>query len=462
MRKFLLGLNSFFIFAVLLFNQNCSRLVSDASPSKENFGVIEKSSSSRLFQNSENDRFWFGPMAFGEDDTSRGWAVPSLRPNYQNTFQLLNPTDFSDGKLNVFKTYIMILPAEVSTDIQLQKLINGITQKNLKVAIEVGGMRTSQFCGVNAGALSAKSELSLLNRWTKLGGRIDYLTTDHSLMSSLATPIRGFGLGNPKCRMSLDQLIDEQINYFVTIRRAYPKVRLGMIESLGFFNFTNPSVNFVAQNKIYRVTDTTLPGWDLGEILEKLAAKGSANDIKLDHFHIDYSFEGVEFDGQTHGGLRIEKRDYGRIELVNQLLKKHGINSGIIVNANGLSDSLAAARTIQFLKELMTMNNLDFNHVIFQTWFNFPSRVGHYLQANTGLGLISSLTNVLKANDDFLPEGLFVLGPAVYYANFEKQYCQYSDWEKFKKATGLKSIQGIRTITKIPNSMINHGFCVIP
>lgn len=386
----------FIVFLEMLFlGQNCAQIDGSFQSLDQsvNGNFSQGTFSSRVGQ---SDQIWLGPMPFGQDDESRGWPVPTLRSGYPQILERFDPRLQVESKAGVFKLYVMILPTEVSSDQELKELIQSIEQRRMLVAVEVGGFRTSQHCGRGAGLAAAKEEFKLLNRWIDLGGRIDFLSTDHSIMSSMATPMLGEGLGGTRCQMSLDAVIREQIEYIAYAQRQLPNARIGVIESLGYFNFTSPQRLIPELTKTYETSDPRLPGWDLAEILTSIQGGLRDRGVTLDHFHIDYSLEGVEHDGRAPGGMRIGSNDFGRIALATRIAQNLGLRVGVIVNADGTSSRQASDRTLQYFEELRQWNGLRYDHVVLQTWFNYPASVGSGAEPHSAVGLMQSLLHRLS------------------------------------------------------------------
>jgi len=267
------------------------------------------------------DRVWIGPMPFIEARTLRGDYYPTLVDESQWPTVL--------ARADVFKSYIMVLPRDPVAgkpgpellDEQLGRLVQFTKEHGLKVAFEVGGIRMGPDTpNDQAGEYTAQSELRHLRRWLDAGGSIDYLTTDHGVMLTIGAPYVAPDQ-NKNRGITLGQAAEELADYFEIIHREIPGARLGVIESLGFFEVDGPD------GKHYPRTVPALPKWPFAEYLDTLLAAMKRRGLELDHFHIDFGYEGVLHDG---GG---EKLDFGRILGVEACAQQRGVKAGVIINA---------------------------------------------------------------------------------------------------------------------------------
>lgn len=338
------------------------------------------------------DSVWIGPHAFISDRTLRKDFFPILTDE-KNWPGVLKEAD-------VWKSYIMILPndpvpgkdASELSDKQLRTLVRFLKKHNLKTAFEVGGVRSTE--GVpnsELGEVTAKQELMHLRRWRKAGGSIDYITTDHAVMMNIGSPYvqpdqfkhRG---------LTLKQLIEEQVDYLEIFHKEFPKTKQGAIESLGFFHVKN------RKGKEYSRTVPALPVWNFEDYIETLIATMKRRGLKLDHFHIDYGYEGVFHDGGGIGSL-----DFGRIQAVESHLHSRGIKSGVIVNAfhdtsvndpkNEIASREARERTLKFYEGYIKAGGNP-DHLVLQTWQKYPDRTGPETDPLTVLGVAKSVLDI--------------------------------------------------------------------
>lgn len=328
-----------------------------------------------------DDVVWFGPMPFVSARTVREDFIPVLT-DADSWETILSKTD-------VFKSYIMILPTdpvpgktvpELSDD-ELRSLIAFIEEHDLKVAFEVGGLRPTGYT-YTPGKEYAYWEFRHLSRWLDLGGRIDYLTTDHAVtmqirpwMERLDTRQRQILVFRPEeVNKYLEELINELVDYFEVMSELIPGVKFGTIESLGFFHIQG------LDGKKYDRTDLALPVMQFTDYFDMLLEAMNERGLELDHFHIDFGFEGVAFDGRATGKL-----DYGRIKAVESYVRSKGVKSGVIVNAfhdrsvenpdREVANRQAYENTLRFFESYVA-SGCDSDQIIMQTWQPYPDETG--------------------------------------------------------------------------------------
>lgn len=341
---------------------------------------------------SSSDRIWVGPMPFVEGR--------DLRPDW--TGNLLDESNWASilKQADVFKSYLMVLPEDHCagkttpelTDEQMLQLINLLRKHEIKVAFEVGGLRNStEIGGEQAGEKYAEFELRHLRRWKKLGGQIDYITTDHAVMMN----IRGCGFPGPGVdpnrawKMTVQELSNELADYFAVLHKEIPEAKFGVIESLGFFH-----IHDIAGYE-YSRTDPYLPVMWFEQYFDDLLAAMRERDLVLDHFHIDYGWEGVQYDGHLKKTL-----DFGRVLGVERFVQSRGVKSGVIFNAfhdTAIADPdpvvashEACERTLEFTRGYLAAKG-NSNHIVIQSWQPYPDKTGCETEPETNLGLIRNV-----------------------------------------------------------------------
>lgn len=328
-------------------------------------------------------RVWVGPMPFVQERTFRADYLPTLLDarNWPGTL----------ARSRVFKSYLMVLPADPvpgksgpeASDAQLRALARFCRDHKLKVAFEVGGIRMGPTTpNDQAGEDTAAGELPHLRRWLKCGGTIDYLTTDHAVMLAVGAPYVAPATNRHR-GMTVSQAIEELVDYFAIMHREIPGARFGVIESLGFFRVDSPA------GTRYDRTVPALPIWPFTQYLDDLLEAMRLRGLELDHFHIDFGYEGVHYDGQG-------KLDCGRILAVERAVQARGVRAGVIVNAfhdqqapnpePGAATAQARANTLSFIDAYLAQGG-SAQDVVVQTWQPYPDRTGPESDPNTVLGL---------------------------------------------------------------------------
>lgn len=331
------------------------------------------------------DRLWVGPMPFA--------GPRDLRPDFFDT--ITNPAAWPTvlSHTDVFKSYLMVLPADPVPgktapelpDTQMAELASFFRDRSIRVAFEVGGLRMGPDKPQRGqwGKQVAEGEFRHLKRWLDAGGSIDYLTTDHAVMANLGHRVAE----GTDCRLTLAEVLEELGDYFAEMTRRIPGVRVGCIESLGFFHVAGPD------GSDYPRTVPTLPVWRFEEYFDLLLATLRRRGLTLDHFHIDFGYEGVAYDGRRLGrdGL-----DFGRVLGVERFVQSRGVRAGVIVNAfhdqtveqpdPAVASREAQERTLAFLSGYAAAGGRA-EHLVLQTWQPFPDRTGPEDEPGTVLHL---------------------------------------------------------------------------
>lgn len=235
--------------------------------------------------------------------------------------------------------------------------------------------------GEGGGAIAAAGEIALLNNWKAAGGKIDYLSTDHAVL--LPTAWLGEGFSD---ELYYNQM-KEQMRYFDCIRNWDPSIRFGMIESLGYFETD-------WEDKHYNHTASELPE-SLGsfeKFINMVTKAAREFDIELDHFDIDFGYDGVVYDGKKQNGGSVGSTDYGRILSVEKLLRAKGIKSGVIINTYDIAESSAeaAADWLAFWSEYQEAGGNP-DKMVIQSWHKFPEKTGPETEENSFLNIAKKL-----------------------------------------------------------------------
>ena len=290
------------------------------------------------------------------------------------------------------------------SDATLKRLAEFVTGSGFKSAFEFGALRWTKKKkdhGPGSGRRYAAEEIKLLQRWVKAGGTVDYLTADHAVMWNVGLCLQGpkpmAGLEDPDWRKVMDEVVDS----LAMIQEAFPDVKIGMIESLGYFS--------VGSN--YTTTD---PGniypIDFEEFLRTAQQKLAERGIAMHHFHLDFSYQDCHYDG------REEKRlDFGRIMAAEKIVKSLGLDCGMIINAFDDSSYRGAnrvqeeekARNASERSASAVDNTLEYfdgyvaaggspDTWIFQRWQPYPDATGPETVRDTDMGVTRLLVNMLK------------------------------------------------------------------
>ena len=298
--------------------------------------------------------------------------------SHYNTY-ITDPASWSEvyEQTDVVKFYMnMLNPA---WGIDLAKLVD-IT-KDKKVAFEVGGMRSADIdsYGSRTGAAAAEFEINeLLTRWKDLGGRIDYITTDHAITLTTAASY------SPE---RYEAVVEEEMKYFEKIHEWNPDIKFGIIESLGYFRMQ-------IDGTVYNPTgDVKMGDSDdtFDEFLDMIQNAADRYGITIDHFDIDFGYDTSIFDNWVHNRLRTP--DYSRIRAALQRVRQRGLKAGVIFNtyyqtidqqhSSGKYGFLGVEKTdrethddwVTFYKDFIAEGGAP-DKMIIQSWSYYPTMTG--------------------------------------------------------------------------------------
>lgn len=363
-------------------------------------GAMSPSAAHRWIVFAPTAKKWFAPMPFVTGRTVRAdfAALPTTPGAWAGV----------RAAADVFKSYLMILPSDSGVD--LDALVKTVNEAGLRTAFEVGGLRlyTPGSCGVGVlGSKTADAEIAFLNRWTAANGgtgRIDFISADHAIAGVIEQTL----LGN--CSLTLAEAAAELAVYFERIRLAFPKAKVGLIESLGYWDIAG------ANGTHYTKTRGDLPTITLDAALTAVIASAAARGVTVEHFDIDFGAEGIRIDyarllQQGGTGVVVNAHDHGRIRAAQQLAMQKGLASGVIYNSfhddgtGGVYPTIttyatepervaasqsARARTLEFFDEYKTVSGAQGKYV-FQFWQPFPHLTSPESTPTTGMGIIEDL-----------------------------------------------------------------------
>lgn len=264
----------------------------------------------------------------------------------------------------------------------LRKIADFVRENKLSVAVELGGARaaSTDTSDDQMGKDAAEREFLVLSKFLMVGGRIDYISTDHALASEITDRT------NDRPNMTLQQWIQQQMEYYRYMLDLMPNLKVGAIESLGFFWVKG-------SDRQYAATDPTLKRVDFEEYMSELVRIAKENNITIDHFHIDFGMHDIEYD-----------KGYGRVLAVEDYVHSLGVKSGFIAgNAFHLgsikldtaeniarANQSAAERTLKYFEGYMEAGGRS-DYLLFQRWQQVPVAVGNENMPLSSFGIYKSL-----------------------------------------------------------------------
>lgn len=265
---------------------------------------------------------------------------------------------------------------------QLIRIAAFVRENELLVDVELGGVRMApDGTPIEQIAKAAYDvESKPLERFIELGGRIDYITTDHALADQITKRTDRYN------GATMQQMMKQQALYYRMMQEMIPGLKVGAIESLGYF-WVNST------NRQYKATDPTLGRVDFETYLSEFVRITKENGVTLDHFHVDFGLHDIEYDG-----------DYGRVLAVENCCRANGVDVGFIAG-NAFHKSMqypvpddqiesaskeAAERTLQYFEGYQKAGGTC-DYFIFQRWQPYPLEIGSEGKPYTTLGIFKTL-----------------------------------------------------------------------
>ncbi|MFQ3325386.1 MAG: hypothetical protein ACI8YC_000013 [Salibacteraceae bacterium] len=277
----------------------------------------------------------------------------------------------------VLKLYIEALNRYTADDIQ--DLVDFTNAYDLEIAVEVGGirMKVGQVANTQIGVASAEFEFRSLNKLITAGGNVNYISTDHSMAPYLT------GRKHDLDDLGHEGIMGQMMEYFKYMQVQIPGLKVGTIESLGFF--------WVLSNRQYQATDKNLNRVDFESFMDMYTSVAEQHGIVLDHFHTDFGMHDVQYD-----------QGYGRILAVENYLKSKNVNSGFIgtnafhegrqtPDSDPQAASISAAqRTIKYFEDYIKAGGAA-DDLILQRWQPYPTQLGSDIEPYTQMGIFNSI-----------------------------------------------------------------------
>ena len=269
------------------------------------------------------------------------------------------------------------------------------------------------------------AEQERVARWLRLGGTIDSATTDHAMTWDVRGPGPGDGYA-PACvpAVSMATRIETLARVFASWRKFLgPSTAFGFIESLGYWDIMGPDGTMYTNVSPEQLNN--ISGWipKLDDVTARLLA--SANEVNptpavklINHYQIDYGMDGVEQDTLRYGAVPPVGLNYRRILGAEAIMKRHGLESAVILNANAAGqrtfghkpagnclvgcDSAftpshsAALRTLNVTRGYMMLPDRSSQVALFEQWMAFPNVTGPETEEDTGMWMVSKAAALVR------------------------------------------------------------------
>lgn len=190
-----------------------------------------------------------------------------------------------------------------------------------------------------------------------------------------------------------------------------PGLKVGFIESLGYFWFTGKD------GKVYKQGDVGFPRFDFEPFMKKLMKEAKRRRIEIDHFDIDHGFWGATLDtvgfGRCMEWREAEQVDYGRFLEAERVCRKLGLKVGIIFNdtvwdrlyfeKGGCktpqdADRECGLRCVEFIKGYFAAGGRP-DRLCFQSWMTHPTQTGPETDPDSFMGITRRQLDAVHAEN---------------------------------------------------------------
>lgn len=333
------------------------------------------------------------PRMFDCDRRNPGPWVFTPREDYMPA--ITDPSNWSSvlKRTDCLKLYINPLTNDrINTegDKYRRQLADLVANTDLDVCIELGGSRDGGGTpkrGDQAGEFSARKDQMRLQKWLDTpGARLDAIVTDHSIMWYI----------REQTKEDVPLLVQEYVDYVVEMKKWRPGLKVGIIESLGYFKV-------VKDGQVYPQASGGLPPLEFRPFLKQVLAEAGKRNVTIDFFDADFGFLGVSNDSRRNKpkwNWREDPVDYGRILAAEEICRELGLDFGVIFNDRldttgfeklGIStiseaDIECGKRNVQFIEDYFA-NGGSPERIVFQSWMTHPTVTGPEAEEHTFLGI---------------------------------------------------------------------------
>ena len=273
---------------------------------------------------------WLAPFA----PLSRPGDPRSGAPDYFNLFDPGAPWDGTAAQVHVFELYRD--QELLMSDEQLRAVIRGLADRHIALGLETNVLQATSTCAPGVGkAAPITAEIERLKR---LGADLRYLAMNEPLMG-------GHGVTGPgDCHASIAAVAADVAATLKPLLALYPGLQIGDVEPVGR---ADPASH-----------PADMQDWP-GQIGAWMTAYRAAMGRPLAFIHADTVWE----------------RDWkGDLQQLAQVSRAAGVPFGVLYRGDmsEMSDAALAADTARYAAQVEDGLGLRPDHVVFQSWWNWP------------------------------------------------------------------------------------------
>jgi len=287
-----------------------------------------------------------------------------MHPNsVENKFAMFNNTEQWDQTLAGIDGFGFFI-GEIDDDrINLSTMVQVLQANDVAIVVEGGGTLNFGGCDDQNGENSATIELNKIQRIYDAGGKVDYYTMDGPISRVIE------GGRNNNCGFTLNQSIEELVDYMQTMHAAHPDIGIGLLS-----NFPNWAYGGI---EAYQCNNTNWGGGiDYHDVLEAAIAAVEAAGEEFAYYVADNPWG---YASGTHNSVcshDVSEIDWmGRILALETQVQSHGIPFGLTYNSElgGNSDNATFYNeTLEYIGAYQTYGGSpDIRNI--ESWYPYPT-----------------------------------------------------------------------------------------
>jgi len=274
---------------------------------------------------------------------SRDPGRPHIAADFLDLFQDGAQWDAAAENLRVFKidwAFVDRAPIDV-----LRRSFEALQKRGISLAWEMGAISPGKDCGTGTEGYAGDTE-KRLSRIKEAGGRLDYVAMDEPFWFG------HFAKTKNTCALTLSELASNVAKQLSLVYAAFPDVKVGDIE---------PVIGGSADNFV-------------NELFAWFDEFAKANGRPLAFFHADVSWQGGEEE----------------LPVIEAHLRTNKIRFGVVINGDphASSDSGWTNAAMDHLQQVVDLDRLNPDDIVFQSWDDRPTRVLPETQPGTLMNLV--------------------------------------------------------------------------
>lgn len=258
----------------------------------------------------------------------------------------------------------------------INKAVLLLEKYDVAISVVVGGTLEYAGCDDQEGEQSAAIELAKIQPIYDAGGSVTYIALDGPISRTIAT-------GRPNnCGFTLNQSIQELVDYMKTFHETRPEVKIGIIVNFPNWDYGDYPYTNLAHDESWG---------DYEEVLEETIAAVEAAGEEIYFVRVDRPYREVTY---------INGVDWmQRIMLLRDQVTSHNIRFGVIFNsaqAEKISDQAYYENALTYITMYQNRSETLPHDIVLQSWYTRPSRILPENEPYTFMYHVKSFIDYLK------------------------------------------------------------------